>query len=306
MKERIYFTINEETARRAKEMMSFSDYVSGSQTAAYKSEVDKAYDFADEVAEKKPDAAEKAYSLAERYSKKLAEYYNKENEISCRCPSVMISGGSNFPVRKKEKQNKAWEKNHENYNYCESLKKKISDLLYKQEIIKSGDADAIEKLEEKLENLKELQETMKAANKAVRMKDTEKGNEKLKAMGYSDDQIRELREPDFCGRIGYPSYALQNNNANIRRIEGRIKQLKAEKEKGTAEVETDICKVVENTEEMRLQLIFDGKPDAEVRDILKHNGFRWSPKNTAWQRQLTENARYAANKAIQQIREITA
>lgn len=306
MRERTYFAINEEAAKRAKSMMSFDDYKDGSQTAAYKASVDKAYELADKVAEKKPDAAEEAYRLAERYSKKLAEYYNKDNEIACRCPSIMITGGSNFPVKKKEKQNQAWERNYENYKYCESLKEKIENLLYKQQIIKSGDADAIEKLEEKLENLKKTQEMMKAANRAIRMKDTEKGNETLKAMGYTDNQIKELREPDFCGRVGYPDYALQNNNANIRRVESRIKQLKAAKDQGVTEKETDICKVVENTEEMRLQLIFDGKPEPEVREILKKNGFRWSPKNTAWQRQLTSNAKYAANRVIKEIENLTA
>lgn len=51
--------------------------------------------------------------------------------------------------------------------------------------------------------------------------------------------------------------------------------------------------VIQNTELNRLQLIFDGKPSDEVREILKSNGFKWSPKNTAWQRQLTKNALYA-------------
>ena len=52
-------------------------------------------------------------------------------------------------------------------------------------------------------------------------------------------------------------------------------------------------KVIENTEIMRLQLVFDGKPSDDVRAALKKHGFRWSPKNEAWQRQLTDNARYA-------------
>ena len=30
--------------------------------------------------------------------------------------------------------------------------------------------------------------------------------------------------------------------------------------------------------------------------ILKKNGFRWSPKNNCWQRQLTENARYSLHR----------
>ena len=44
---------------------------------------------------------------------------------------------------------------------------------------------------------------------------------------------------------------------------------------------------------MRLQLFFDNKPEAEIRDILKKHGFKWSPKNSCWQRQLTNNAKYA-------------
>lgn len=38
--------------------------------------------------------------------------------------------------------------------------------------------------------------------------------------------------------------------------------------------------------------LFGGKPDVETRDLLKHKGFKWSPKNEVWQRQLTPNARF--------------
>ncbi len=34
-----------------------------------------------------------------------------------------------------------------------------------------------------------------------------------------------MKQPDFCGRTGFPDYALQNNNANIRRIKQRIEEL---------------------------------------------------------------------------------
>ena len=180
----------------------------------------------------------------------------------------------------------------------------MESILHGKELIKSSDEDAIEKLEEKLENLKDLQERMKAANKAVRLKDTEKGNEQLRIMGYSEKQIKELREPDFCGRVGYPDYALQNNNANIHRIEGRIKELQATKERGTLETENQFFKIVENTEAMRLQLFFDGKPEPEVREVLKSNGFRWAPSPSAWQRQLTDNARYALKQVIKKLEEM--
>lgn len=299
--DRVYYSINEQSAKLAHEMMSFSEYKIGSKTEEYQQYVNKAYELADKIAEINPNEADRVYMLAEKYSKKMAKYINTESHIGTLCPSVMISGAGNFPVRKKEKQNQAWDKNQQFFNETQGILSKMESILYGKEMIKSSDENAIEKLEEKLENLKNMQESMKAANKAVRLKDTEKGNEQLRIMGYSDEQIKELREPDFCGRVGYPDYALQNNNVNIHRIEGRIKELRATKERGTLETENQFFKIVENTEAMRLQLFFDGKPEPEVREVLKSNGFRWSPRNMCWQRQLTENAQYALRRVIEKL-----
>ena len=73
--------------------------------------------------------------------------------------------------------------------------------------------------------------------------------------------------------VPYLPYLLSNNNANIKRTRDRLEGLKKVKEAGSQETECEFCKVVENTEIMRLQLIFDGKPEPEVRNILKSNGF---------------------------------
>lgn len=304
--ERKYFHINESSARTAHNMMSMRDYSEGSTTAGYRSEVDKAYDIADKVAEKKPEEAERAYRLAERYSKKMAEYYNKESSIGMMCPSVMISGAGNFPVKKKERQLAAWERNHEFYQYVQGILTKIENILYGREIIKSDDERAIEKLEEKLEDMKKLQEDMKAANKALRLKDKEAGNDQLREMGYSEESIEELRKPDYLGRVGYPNFQLSNNNANIHRVEERLKRLKAVKERGSSEQEYKTFKVVENTEAMRYQIIFDGKPDAEIRTLLKSNGFKWAPSQGAWQRQITSNGKWALKKVVEKLKEMEA
>ena len=168
--------------------------------------------------------------------------------------------------------------------------------------ISSDDPDAIKKLQDKLDKLKNLQERMKEANKAIRMKDTAKGNEKLKEMGYSDSDIAALREGDFAGRIGYPAYALQNNGANIRRIEQRIETLKKEAERaaeGPIEEKTDLYKYRE--EDNRCQFIFDGKPSEEIRAVLKGNSFKWSPSRGAWVRQATINGRYAADRVKKEL-----
>lgn len=54
MKERIYYEINEQSARTAHEMMSMQEYKEGSKTREYRNLVDNAYDLAGQVEEKRP------------------------------------------------------------------------------------------------------------------------------------------------------------------------------------------------------------------------------------------------------------
>ena len=166
--------------------------------------------------------------------------------------------------------------------------------------ISSDDPDAIKKLQKKLAGLETLQKMMKAANKAVKKNDIEA----LHNLGYNDRQIAKLKAPDFCGRIGYASYALTNNNANIRSIKERITRL----EKATT-IEPKIIKC-ENSgytykeEDNRCQFVFDGKPEEEIRNILKANAFKWSPTRNAWVRQLTNNGQYAARRVTEKLQAI--
>lgn len=290
-----YHTINEEAARRANDMNSFRDYKAGSATAEYRRMVDAATELAERQKQRvDPMYHEKIDRLLETYCRKLAENMNASYSIEARCPSILISGGGNFPVRKKEKQNAARDCNLEEWNYIQGLLDKIRSVGTGG--ISSDDPQAVEKLEAKLAALEKHQEMMKAANAAIRMKDPAKGDAKLAELGYTPEDIAKLREPDFCGRIGYPAYALQNNNANIRRIRGRIAELKKRTESTPEGWEFDGGRVVVNTTENRLQVIFDGKPDADVRTELKGEGFRWAPSQGAWQRQLTDNAMRAARR----------
>mgnify|MGYP001038693976 CR=1 FL=1 len=190
--ERVYFSINEAGAKTANDMMSFSEYKTGSKTAGYKAQVDKAYELAEKVIEARPTEEERVSKLCERYSRRLAQNINKDIQIGMMCPSVMISGAGNFPVKKKEKQVAAWDKNHEDYKEVEAILGKIEAIFYGKDVIKSDDENAIEKLQDKVDGLREDQERMKQANKAIRMKDKEKGDATLQDMGYTDEQIAQL------------------------------------------------------------------------------------------------------------------
>ena len=301
--ERAYFSINEQTARTAKNVNSFYEYKEGSATAEYRHYVDKVYDVVERIAEERPHLLEKAERMAERYSRKLSIYYNDYYRNEASCPSIMISGGGNFPVRKKEKQNSRIETLCKEWEYLQSYAGKIENLLTMKQPILSGDEQAVELLQEKLDAMVETQEMMKAVNAYYRKEKTLDGCPNL-----TQEEIEalkaEMSSKWHWADTPYLPYELSNNNASIKRTRERLESLKKVKEAGSQETENEFCKVVENTEIMRLQLFFEGKPEPEVRDILKKNGFRWAPSQAAWQRQLTNNAKYALKEVMSELKKL--
>lgn len=159
-----------------------------------------------------------------------------------------------------------------------------------RESIKTSDHEAVEKLMQKQQELIALQEKMKAANSIIRSKklsDSEK-RQKMAEAGFSPKQYEVLKEPDFCGRIGFADYKLTNNGAEIRRLEKRITLLmKQRSEIVYKEIDHTWFREVHNPKEGRLQLLFEMKPSEGTRELLKKRGFKWSPSNGAWQRLLS-------------------
>lgn len=300
-----YYEINEVAARQARQMWSFSDYEQGSKTAEYRAQVDRCYAEVNRLPE---ELKEKGATMADRYARRLAEWYNKQFRIEMMCPSVMISGGSNFPVRKKEKQNAAQDRHYQLYKEIQQIPEKIAGLLRGTNIIKSSDADALEKLQQKVEKLEAWQAEMKEANAYYRKHKTMKGFK-----DFSDKRAETLDKAieESWYKKPFAPFELTNNNAKIKNTKARITEIERLKkeaaeaaEQPESEKETTLFKIVENAEIMRLQVIFDGKPNAEARQIMKSNGFRWSPSNSAWQRQLTDNARYAVKRVQEQLQEL--
>jgi outer membrane biosynthesis protein TonB len=288
-----YYTINEAAAKRAKDMNSFSDYKQGSATAEYRHYVDEAVQLAERQKRRvDPMYHEKIDSLLDTYARKLAANMNKGYEIDARVPSILIAGGSNFPTRKKEKQNAARDSNYREWQDIQGLLDKIRSTGMGG--ISADDPQAVQKLEKKLENLEKSQETMKAVNAYYRKHKTLDGCPHL-----SPEQLEKLKADMasswHLGDKPFATWALSNNSAEIRRVKDRIKSLSQQKEIGFVGWEFDGGKVEANTEANRLQIFFEDKPDEATREALKSNGFRWSPKAGAWQRQLTSNAYYAAD-----------
>ena len=289
-----YYTINEGAARRANDVNSYYDYKPGSATAEYRQMVDKAVEIGERQKKRvDPMYHEKIDSLVDTYARKLAENMNSSFSIEARVPSILIAGGSNFPVRKKEKQNAARDRNMEDWNEIQGLLDKIRSTGMGG--ISADDPQAVQKLEAKLEKLQASQDTMKAVNAYYRKHKTLDGCPNLSAESI-EKMKAEMSSQWHIEDKPYPSWALSNNNAEIRRIKGRIAELTKKQETAYAGWEFDGGKVETNKEDNRLQIFFEEKPDEKTRETLKENGFRWSPKAGAWQRQLNDNAIYAADR----------
>ena len=289
-----YYSINEGTARRAKEMNSFSDYKPGSATAEYRHYVDEAFALAQEQKKRvDPMYHEKIDSLLDTYARKLAANMNHGYEIDARVPSILIAGGSNFPVRKKEKQNAARDSNMQEWQYIQGLLDKIRSTGMGG--IRQDDPQAIPKLQKKLAGLEKAQETMKAVNAYYRKHGTLDGCPHL-----SPENLENLKADMASGwhyeKKPFQSWELSNNNAEIRRVRQRLESLTRANEVAYVGWEFDGGHVEAKREQSRLQVFFDGKPEADARQQLKEHGFRWAPSVGAWQRLLNDNAYYASDR----------
>lgn len=162
--------------------------------------------------------------------------------------------------------------------------------------ISASDPQAVEKLTVKLQKCEELQEVMKGVNAWWRKTGTCVG-----APGITEAQATKLDNKIFTAkvsweRVPFSDYDLKNNYGEIRRLKNRIAEITRNQEVGFAGWEFEGGSAEANTELNRLQLFFDEKPNDSQRAQLKANGFKWAPSQNAWQRQLNDNAIYAAGR----------
>ena len=216
-----------------------------------------------------------------------------------RCASSMVTGPARFNVEKNRRANARERKvSHELLAYIERVRKAIDKINhpenYPADAIRSDDKNAVDLLKEKLAKLQKAQEQMKACNKIVKDKKENKIERLAEILG-TEERAKELLKPDFCGRVGFASFNLTSNNAAIKAAQERIIEIEKMEKVEEKEEEINGVKVIQNKEEMRLQLIFDGKPAQEMINLLKSKGFKWSPRFGAWQRLLNENCLDAFN-----------
>ena len=241
-----------------------------------------------------------------RYIENYKRYFSAMIAANSRCASAMITGPARFNTGRNEKACNSYEKNVTAFR--EWRERALEAIRKAAEAAKPED----QRIEEEWRKVKaDIDDT------ATTIHNIDTGA----ARGYS----RALFVSNLAGRL-----ATHVNHGNVEIVDRAIAHLrewndKVKKPIVTArhsifkypdlarkvrekqleragrenrEVPFEGGKVVYNFEEDRLQILFDKIPDAGMRTALKHNAFKWSPRNQAWQRQLTRNAEYAAGQLL--------
>ena len=219
-----------------------------------------------------------------------------------RCFSQAITGAGGWKpatFRRHEKTNAAEKAALDRLNvWCEKIIKRCN----RQERL-TGWAE-VERLQLKLDDLKELQEKMKAANKIIKSKklaEVEKVDE-LVAIGFKEEHAIQLIDPSLgWWGAGFAPFQLSNNNAKIRDTEAKLKRHINMAQTENEETEYPWGSLRVDYKDERYRFLFDGKPSQEVIDLMKENAFKWSRQNMAWQRQITPNSRYAVRNMIEKL-----
>ncbi len=300
-----YGSIDEETARNAHYCVHMGDYKPGSATASYRNSVNKA---AQMVEQQKARVSafyhDKLDALLNSYARRLAQWTNDYNRNQASYPSQFIAGAGNFNMRKHNRQMSREDSLWEEYRQIEAILDKIRSVGTGP--VDLADPHAREMLTERLNSQRQMLEDAKTANAYYRKHKTLEG-----CPGLSEKNRAWLTRPGvFASGDGspisqygspFPAYELASIRGKIERTEQRLAELDR-REQQAAEPQTgtafDGGQIVRNIDLNRLQILFDAIPDADTRAALKQNGFRWSPKNQAWQRQLTDNAERAARQVL--------
>lgn len=241
-----------------------------------------------------------------RYKKQLTDYYGTYS----RHASSAVTGGGNFPVARMEKLNDLI---HRKQGELIQLRDKMINNIGKAKAEKIDpnlrfDARVKEIKDEILSgiarNIKDSLETKSISSygkeSSIRQFDNLYKKAKLDFSLIDEYEnllnlVQETPKKHGTKPLFTKKHRVYKALEQLREI-----QKKAPNKTGNA-IQTKSYKGVEvkaNVDADRLQLFFDEKPGEAVRADLKKSGWRWSNKEGAWQRQLTDNAQRSADNLL--------
>ena len=240
----------------------------------------------------------------ERYIAKYKEWvqilFNKHSRIM----SAMITGPARFPSRRNEKMNNYYDNAVNEFRAwrekaLKSIARRIEEAKPKEQKVEEEWTRLKRSIYSSASTIKGINDgTERGYNKALFVSSiygkvetyAKRGDVIIveKAIAY----VRELNKQSSIITERHKFFKL----AEIAKAVCEAQEVRSNKE--DTEILFDGGRVIKNYSENRVQIVFDTKPQPDVISNLKHNGFRWSPRFSAWQRQLTNNAYYAVSRVI--------
>lgn len=282
-----------ELARRAVQWTSFDPVERGEQQLRTADETLEAF------LAKLPEEVRDTYE--ERFCEKLADWYRAKS----RCASAAVVGPAAYNIRREEKMQQ----------WADNALKRLEEWM--SAVVKRTNREhrpvgwaKVEVLRSKVEKLTEEHEIMLKANSIVRtyrskltleeMRQSEELRDDMAAAWLDDETIRETMHQREDGSyydngIGFGTFTISNYRKKLQDARSRLEQAERMAERKDRTIEGDGCKVQLCYTDERVRIIYDGKPDTATIQKLKQGAFRWSPKNKAWQRQITMAALAAAS-----------
>lgn len=193
---------------------------------------------------------------------------------------------------KLENYKKLAEKRHEESNQTFDDAKKMSDVIPFGQPVMPDHHSYKSDISYRSRINKKYRKSFELESKAEHYDNKVKNLENAYAISQDDPEaikklkekiIRLEKERTEIKSRDHHGWELSNLSQNIRSIKLRIKKLERLDKVQTQSFENNNIKVEVNKDQNRIMIYFPGKPDEEIRTKLKRHGFRWSPRNTAWQ-----------------------
>lgn len=245
---------------------------------------------------------EKKEQYVESYRSRLSALFASKS----RCANAMVTGPAKFNFRQNEKRENAYWNKYEEFNawrerFLAAMKRLEEKARPEEEKQEEAVRLLLKDLEQKATTIHELDTgKLRGYHRALFVSSiynkvaTYASHGEVEIVQQAVDFIAE-----FNTKVKKPVITARNRFFGLPEVARNMREkLQAKKEEENKEVLFEGGKLVWNNGAERLQILFDNIPDDDTRKNLKSNGFRWSPKHKAWQRQLTPNAVRAAKRVL--------
>ena len=209
-------------------------------------------------------------------SEKLHEYNHKIAGVMNGTPLLVDHYSYNRHKNELDRMHKREGKAYEASDYADKLDKRAENKINSY-AVSASDPDAVVKLKNRINDFErekaERQEKLKTAPEGSNFTDGTKANHRMYIASLTTN--------------------IRNTKKRLEILDKHSKIEEKEEKSGNG-----VSYKIDQTDN-RIRLFFPDKPSEEIRTKLKSRGWRWSPFNNAWQKQISEQAIYQAKEYLE-------